>query len=608
MHFTLRSFIAQPDDQSWSQYWEIEPDNPSLVSTRGHLFGLVSFTLSEVADTSKIGRELISDINQQFYAASSLDSLSHLRQILENYLNPLTDQFSQISLILGSVQNDTLFIAILNSGHCIIRRQNQISSLLVGDSGQIAVATGPVKPNDRFFFCTDDFFQQITWEKIKSSLNLHQIQDLEENFLADLHSSSAKSTQAALFFQINQDVTLEESTYQPPQVVSPVPSEVKVDQKPVYVSTLQTSNLKHRKQVNLIFSLLTLVALSVTIFLGYRQNQISSNEKKYQTLKNQISEKISNAKAIKELSLTDAQKIASDAKALSDALISLKIHSTESSQLQQEITDLLSETGSADSYRPELLFDTTLFNPDSKYSKMALVNNNLYLLDSQLGRISLLDINRKSNQNITTSTDLSNSTDIAINDGKIYVLKNNFVSVIANDKVETVIDISQDIKNFVSGQIRFWNGSLYLLDLTNSSLWKYSPSSSGFSKGSSWLKDKQVLPVDSTSFAINGSIWVISKNGQIAAYSRGVREDRQFSTANSHDNATHLTTSVDSELLAFSDRDNLVYVYQKDGKSPRVYNLGDKKIIDLVLSPETNSVIALCQDMKLYQVKLDKIN
>jgi hypothetical protein len=136
----------------------------------------------------------------------------------------------------------------------------------------------------------------------------------------------------------------------------------------------------------------------------------------------------------------------------------------------------------------------------------------------------------------------------------------------------------------------------------NSAIWKFAPNATGFGAGSSWLKEGESLPANTTSFAINGQVWVIGQNGTIVPFTRGVHETFQSKTVAT--NAKNLVTAVDSEVLAFTDKDNLVYIYGKSSDTALNYNFDKHKILSLAISASTKTIFVLCDDQKIYKITL----
>ena len=119
-----------------------------------------------------------------------------------------------------------------------------------------------------------------------------------------------------------------------------------------------------------------------------------------------------------------------------------------------------------------------------------------------------------------------------------------------------------------------------------------------------WLQENQSLPSSPSSFAINGKVWVLSSAGKLQPFIRGQSDSFKPEQPIEAQKAQNLVTSIDGDLLAFTDNQTLIYVYQKDGDLRAKYDLGDKKIHDIALDETTNTIYILCHDQKIYKINI----
>ena len=622
MHFSCRSFVGHPSETFWSQFWEIEPDDPSLISHRGHLFGLINISASS-NPAGILGRQLIDQINDYYYSSLEDDVPSRLTDTLNHFSQLPEYQSDSLSLILAVVSHDKVYLATYNYGHCILKRGDQISSLLVGQPDSVDTISGQILNSDLLFLCTDIFFKDFSWENIKSSLSAQILDQVEEDFLSRLHTLDNQSQLAGALIEMHTDLSKDsqsnysESTQdisQPPD--SPISPPIKPRKslfsiitrlRPSYITHVDPNIVTKRKKLNILIAIIILIAFSISLFFGYRRNRSLDLENQYQNLKSQLEAKINNAQTIKSLNLTDALVESQAAyKILQEMDIYQGIHGDEINKYQDTVNKLLSQTGSADSYDPVLFFDTSLIDNGLSYLQLSLAGNSLYLLDSANGHIDKLDIVNKSHQKIITADNIKGTQFIAESNDVIFLLKDTEILAVDGTKLTSKINLRDQITDFNGGEIHFWNGGLYVLSIGSSSpsIWKYPPNATGFSPGINWLKSNQSLPLNSSSFAINGDIWVISKTGQITPYSLGVKKDFKSPESITPTNASNLITSLDSNYLAFTDKDSQIYVYDKSGLSVGQYNYGDKKILSLAYDSTSNTIFVLCNDKKIYQISL----
>ncbi len=630
MHFTCRSFIGKSPPGNWSQYWENEPDDPLIVSQRGHLFGLINLTTdSDSQEASQIGHQIIDLINQSYFSSTDSPPSLQLTSSLDSIITDFTTKTSNLIIILAVIFQQEVHLATYHSGHCILKRANQISTILTGQDKKVVTISGPIQPQDHLFLTTDSFFQKITWSKIKSALAAQSTQEIEEDLLSSLYSFQDQSNLSAALIQVHTDIQTEPQTESPtnfqsdpispsepnsnipnPSLTTTPPFPVKKTpflkklfaKKDVYVSHHQVKQIHHRKKINIIIALILLSALSISAFLGFRKNQAAKAEDNYQQLIQEISEKITNAHAVKNLSLDNALELAQEAASLLDQAKQLQLHPDQVTAFQEEINGLLSQTGSSRGLDIKSFYDTSLITNNPQYSKMIFSSPHLYLIDSSFGRIDTLNVEQRSTKNISISDNIKSAINLVESNNIPYLLTPDGISQLEKTDTNQKITFSGQKFSLTPLDIQSWNSALYVL--TKNSIIKFTPSGTGFSAGSSWLQEDQSLPQNFTSFAINGKIWVLSSTGQLTPFVRGQKDSFKTPQETEITNANNLATTINTDLLAFTQGPNIIYVYKKNGETKSKYNLGDLTINDISIDENTNTLYILCTDQKIYQIKL----
>jgi hypothetical protein len=613
MHFVARSFLGHTEENSWSQYWENEPEDLALASQNGHLFALANLTSDSDITASDIGHQLIDDINHQYFSIPAASIPTRLQETLENISHNPEYELADISLTIAIILQGNLYLAMLSSGYVFLKRDTQVSKIMSGTTGKINLVSGKLQDQDLLFICTSSYYDSATWENIKSKLSLSSIQEIEEAVLSELYSLPSQPYLASLLIGAYQDTISNPSPQLLPTPPTPSPSISQSDpdlitlpSPSIYISHHDSSSIKKRRTLNIIFSLIILFALAVSIYFGARRNHAAQLESQYQSIKSQYQIKIDNAKAVKNINFTEAQTLAKSAKESAQKMRDLNIHIDETDKLIAAADEILSQTGSSESYQPENFYDTALISSNAEYSQIHLAKNLLYLLDTKSGRIDKLDTSTKSQQKVISNDQLKNTQSIAENNGILYFLIDSQIYSLQGSSLTSVIKITDQIKDFTSGQINTWNGSLYLLGHTSSatSIWKFNPSGTSFSTAQDWIKSGSVVPSSASSLAINGRVWIITKSGEIIPYNRGVKEVFKSQVVSSLSQAGHLVTALDSEILAFTEGNASVYVYHKDGASASNYNFGNRHILDISLDGPGNRLFVLCTDKKIYKISL----
>lgn len=615
MHFTCRSFIGKNNPTCWSQYWENEPDD-QLKLTKGHLFGLINLQNSQSDEPVTIGHDVIAEINQLYFSSTTDDINLSLKNTLTTLSqNPIFLNY-QIDLVLVVIFGNKAFLATLGTNNCILQRSSQISLLVSGKATQIITSSGPLMDNDRLFLTSSKFIDVITWDKIKTVLVDEKIQNIEENFLSLLYSSSNQNQVSAVLIECHQDdqsVVINPDTQTATeenitQAISPPvnPSTPFYPKKPDSIFVQHQTNFKvsRRKKTQLIIAIFLIVGLCISIYYGNQKNKSMKAESNFISLKTDLEQKLNNINTLKGLDLDAASQVASEAKQIADQMSNLNVHQQEVSQYQSLIDTILSQTGSDNNFNPQMVQDNSFIVSQPQFSRLFYYNNNLYLLDSIKGRIDVLNPQNKSNQNLIISDAVKSATHLLFSNDTPYILNENKLNLIEKNNLTLKFDFSSLEAAISIDDIDFWNGSLYVLDNQSQSIWKLSPNSSGFSIPQKWLKNDYKLEIGANSLAIDGQIWVLNHSGQINVYTSGVKDKFDQKPKNNFTKTSSLITDPNSDFIVFSDNSQFVYVYKKNGEFSSKYNLSKFKVIDLAFDSTHKIIYFLSSDQKIYQITL----
>ena len=615
MHFICRPFIGKNNPNCWSQYWENEPDD-EIKLTKGHLFGLINLKNNQLDESVTIGHDIIAEINQLYFSQVSDNINLDLKNTLTSLSqNPIFLNY-QIDLVLVVVFGNQVFLATLGTNNCILQRNSQISSIINGKSNQVISSCGPILDKDRLMLTSFKFLETIPLDKIKTILIDSKIQNIEENFLSLLYSNPDQNQISAVLIECHQDdqivianpdtqTVIEDNMTQ--DVSQPdTPSTPFYLQKPDSIFVHHQSNFKvsHRKKTQLIIAIFLIVGLCISIYYGNQKNKSIKAESNFISLKTDLEQKLNNINTLKGLDLDAASKVAIEAKDIANQMSKLNVHQQEISQYQSQIDTILSQTGSDDNFNPQMVQDNSFIVSQPQFSRLFFYNNNLYLLDSLKGRIDVLNPQNKSNQNLIISDAVKSATHLLFNNDSPYLLKENKLSLIEKNNLSSKFDFGSLETAMSITDIDFWNGSLYVLDNQNQSIWKLSPNSSGFSPPQKWLKNDSKLEIGANSLAIDGQIWVLNHSGQINLYTSGVKDKFDQKQKNNFTKTFSIITDPNSDFIVFSDNSQFIYVYKKNGEFSSKYNLSKFKIIDLAFDSTNKIIYFLSSDQKIYQITL----
>ena len=606
MHFTCRPFIGKNTPNWWSQYWENEPDDLTKT-TKGHLFGVLSLHSNNSSTLIQQGHDLIGQINSDYFSHPS-DSISvSLNQVIETIRQKLNPD-EQLDLAVVVILNNQTYIAAIGNFEIYLQRQNQISRLLQGKIDSCSIVSGQLKHLDRVLIFSIKFIQTLTLEKLKTILIDSKIQNIEENFLSNIYSVDNQELISAALIETHQDdselplTPVEEIS--PPQPPAPPELTVIPPKKPqIYVHQHLNFKIGNHQKIRLITALVLLAGLLVSFYFGHQKNQAQQAESKFSQYKTELEQKLTNINALKSLDLDSAYKTAKEAEVIIKNMSALNIHSDELTQYQSQVNSVLSQTGDSGSFNPDFVYDTSLITSNPKFTHLLFSKKNLYLLDSTNGRLDNLNPSEKSTQNISLSDQIKSAQKILVDNNQVYLFSQNQIKLVEKNDLTPKLNFS-DFSSVTPTDIQFWNGSVYVLDNSSQSVWKFTPNSSGYSEPQNWLKNNLKLEIGAKYFAIDGQIWTLTSSGIINLYTSGLKDKFKQNQTFDISTVTSFFTDANSDYLIFTDKSKLIYVYRKNGEFISKYNLDKFDVLDITLDPDNKIIYFLSSDQKIYKITL----
>ncbi|HPJ16609.1 MAG TPA: hypothetical protein PK639_00060 [Candidatus Woesebacteria bacterium] len=590
MHFLCRTFIGTSSNSNWSQYWENEPDNPALALSHGHLFGLINLsTPTPDTDLITFGRDLISIFNQAYYNSTSPSIVSRLQSAVDTILAKV-DATTAISLGVCLVHQHRATFLTYGSIEINLKRQQQIAKILIGSLDQVNFIQGPLQHLDLISISTTDFITSLGFDQLKEIYSLSTLQTIEETILSKFYSLPDQSGLSSCLIQVNSPT---ESL--PPPVSQPVTSVFKP--KPVTVAS-PANLLVRRKKVNLAVIVLLIGLLTISSILGYRQNQLKKTNQLYSQQLSALNQKIASASEVKAVSLDAAQALVEQINQDYQSLKKIKPTSPDYQSIEDQIKNLSLTTGAKDAYQPQEIYQAKLLKANPDYRQISLEGNNAYFLSTTLNRIDQIDVNTKKQTEIYSGP-IGDIIDLAVTNGKVYLLYADHLSLVSASKLESVLDLKLP-DSAIPKSIEFWNGALYLLDVGTPTIWKYTPTATGFQPAVNWVKSEKIT-TSPQSFAINGNVWVLSTNGQVQEFTRGVPQTFAYQADNKFDSPRLLSTHPDSKFISFVDKDNYLYLVNKTDKT-----ITRRQLAHQILSQKmsASAVYVFLANQTLYQITL----
>lgn len=207
----------------------------------------------------------------------------------------------------------------------------------------------------------------------------------------------------------------------------------------------------------------------------------------------------------------------------------------------------------------------------TQYFDLIRIGQNLFAIAND--EIKKIDLSTDATEELPTiankkefkkATDLNDSILITDAEQKLYEYKNNTI---------TPLSIITPQEHFSITDIKTYNNRLYILDNSNSQIYRLNRTGTGFGAGKNWLPIAEGLN-DAVSFAIDGSIYVLKSNGEVLKFYAGEKQDFKTKSIDPPlQNPTKILTSSELKYVYILEPSaKRVVVVDKDGKLTRQYS------------------------------------
>jgi hypothetical protein len=644
LSLSFAKLVATPTESSWSQ-----------VYNAGNLFASLSLSKNaqdEETSLSLIGKEIFSNLSAEFFTLEHKD-LDHIKSALLSSMHTVPDSVDA-NLSLAYFKDNILYLFIYGSGTILMKRGNKIGPLLertirhhtdehpqhtgdvpshevhtvIPNEDKIITASGVLQNHDTIIVQTPQFAKDISQDTLSSALDLILPNDIAEALSPGMHEKD-DGGQAAIIINYKDalkpvvddpslypdpDEEFENPPFAPLKTPVEPPSEIEhhheaptLDENIVplsdhdviindanpahqtksfsipktaglsFLSSIvrkltggkRVPHLNHRKKLFLTIAVIIFAVLITSILLSKKREADAKTTALFQSIYEPAKNNYEDGLGVKSINKTFARdEFLKSQQILKDGQGQFKKGSKE----EKQITELLAK------------IEQELGGTGGVVIKPKQVD---------IGANDLLSLAHK-------TTDVKGITKDETN--IYYVTSKAVVSVDSKGTKKDIIENSDDWASPLG--IATYQGNMYVLDAEDAVL-KYTPGSSGFGK-SSYFKSPVPDMSNATSIAIDGSVWILFKDGNIAKYTRGVSDGYKIKGLDKPmRNATRIVTNTDSESVYVLDPSNSRIVeFDKSGNFQTQYTadiLKNAKEIDV---NEADGKILVLSGGKFYEILL----
>jgi len=619
-NFSLRfaKIVGTPTGKSGSWVHIFSPTDEQKLSQRGHLLAVIGLdNFTGEGDLAVIGKEIISRLQEEYYGGLINKPFAQLKNAV-NKVSQEINEGGDLSLNLGVVIIlGNLLYAVMNHGSQLrLFRQGQLQTIFSGEE----TGSGYLKNEDVLLLGTEEFFRLVNQEIIQSALISSSPEEVVE-ILAPVIHGQADGSSAAIVSKISPKEKVI-STEAPSVVESSVTTEkrsfelgkklkekiialiVSVDdrlkKRLIYLRNNKEKNFRSQKTLFTV-ALILLVILGVSVFFGMKQRRGSDLTGQAAVLLNQAQAKREEGEALKTLNPAKSQQLLTEAQNLVGEIEKLGGQSEDFLKFKQELNNLLVGFLREHELEGQLFFDLELIKAGAEGKDLLLTEEKLVVLDEKQTAVYEIGLEGQKSTILFGGEKIQGAELIAQAGDNLYVLVSE--GLLRGGKLPE-IKVKKDETWGEIVDIEGFTGSLYLLD-SQGEIWKYPAIEGGFGEKQKWLQQKADFS-SAVSLAIDGSLWVLTQDGQILKFLQGQKDSFALSGLNKpFFEPRALFTDFDSQNLYVLDKGNArIVVLSKNGEYQAEYHWSElNQAQDLVVIEAEKKIFCLLGN-KIYLMEM----
>lgn len=620
-NLAFSKIVATPTLTAWSQAY-----------SAGRLFAALSLQTDIIPQTGEEhlnshGKDLISTLESEFFTIESKD-LESIKQAITTTITRVKPEI-KISFIVCYLNDNVLYLFAVGGAKAVLKRGNKIGTVLQGEEDtEVKSASGYVQEGDIIVLETKPFQRIISPSTLASSLESDSPEEIAETLAPHVHDKAEGGASSVILIYKKgelQDIpkvpleslvngeTADESTPEtkdvneevkaPDNEVIPVedlgvekinetsslaqsidePSPFLTDQMPRkkrmsvnlslgFFKKLPVripGGLSHSRKIILTIAVILIVLIVTVSILALNNKQSSSNKELFASVYGEAKTKYDEGQNLKDLNAPLAQESLKEAKRILSQNIS---KFKEGSEEKKQILALLDQVNKEVS---------SVSNGESVEAK---------------------EVDKESSDLLSYEINNANANYFVQNEDKVFFLDGSGVSEInkKSDKKTEVIKKSWE----EDGGIGLFGSNVYVLDKKDG-IFKFIPSESTYSKNNYFSGDSPDLS-SSAGMAIDGSIYILYKSGDIEKYTKAKKETFSVSGLEKPlSTPTKIFTNEDIDNVYILDGGNSrVVVIDKTGKFVKAYSAGVLKGAKDLDVDEKNKKIFILSGGKVYQINI----
>lgn len=610
----------------WTQVHTFTPQEADKIEKRGEIVAVVSSREGGVGLAAvEAGREVLTRLHEEYYGKLEATAFNALKATLDRVYDEFAKSGVNLDIIAASFVNGVVYSAIIGRGKICLYRDGMVATILAGQGSSSVAASGYPHDGDSLILGTDAFFREVAEGVLKAALASGSPEGAIEVLapIVRTHPQPQVGICALSFTKKGFDLPNQAidvfGDYVPKKVIR-MPSFRGLKKIPGLFSSFVSKALPKKsvyvrgadelpevgtgKKVASFVGGALIVLLLVSVLFGSRQKSIRESKARYESRLNQAEHEIEESMSLVDINPLRARELFLSSINLAEILTKEGVKDERLTSLNETLAE--SRGKILGEYRVELqeFLDLTLIRENFKGDVLSQSEGTISILDKGSKRVLAVAISTKKTEVIAGPEQVGEGSTLASYTGRHFILLPDGIYEIGAKKEKVVAD-SWDANTLVKA----YAGNLYVLDKNGSTVWRYPALGLGFGSKQKWLGEG-ISPDFSqvTSWAIDGSLWLISSGGRISKFSLGKQD--AFSPVG-------LTSPVASPKVIYTNevltgiyilgQDRVVVLNKETGEFRAEY-VSDKisEASSLAVSEEDKKII-LMAGSKLYSMPLSHL-
>lgn len=559
-------------------------------------------------------KDVLTHLYLQYYKNKSLTAFNALKKSLQ-IVSEEVHEVVDISAV--AVCENTIYAASCKGGEVGIYRDGGFSKILESES-DVVTASGHSKEGDILVFGNKKFFASITNVDLVLALEKKQ----HNEYINSISRNNKDSGVWLLDFGGNSIVEKENSE-KVTNVFSNEKSKKwrgfklsfpllkKLRSRPMSLKSSDVSyeeSLAQKKQKRTMLSIGILILVMLATSMGFGFYTIQEEEKlaSYQPQLDEAEHNYDEAIKLAEISPERAREHFQMSRQAVDALLAQNLEDERIVKLDDDLNTWRESILGEYRVTAQTYHDLSILADGFSGTQSASDGGEMYVLDKETRRALSVTFETKGSEVFAGPGSIDSTVrSIAAFAGRVYVMTDTKIVRIDSERNELVDDTWSGNTLFTA-----YGGNFYVLEKDTSRIIRYSATPQGFSEGNDWLVDGAEPDLSKiNSWAIDGSIWMVSETGGVFKFSLGnqVNFDIVGLTPELLKPTKIFTTEEYENLYVLEPSKERIVVLDKDGNFVAQYvapELGEA--LDFAVSEEEKLLLFLVGE-KLMSIPLEHL-